>query len=976
MMPYQRIPAVLGLAFVLFSTAAWGQASSDNCSYAAANQYPVGTSCTLVAFNKPNAYVPNYNPGTCNSGNFDDAFGWFQATATSTTITYDPAGADDAILHILTGPCGGPYAQIGCVDAGLGGGNETITVPTTIGTNYLIRVQRYNTSGAMNGSLCVFSLPPPANDNPCTATPLTVGASCTFSNSTNAGATPTAGVPAPGCANYLGGDVWFTAVVPANGRLIIDSNTGVVTDGGMALYTAASCAGPFTLVECDDDDSNNGAMSVIDRTGLTPGSTVYIRMWEFGNDNNGSFQICAHTPPPACGTTVYDPGGAAGNYANGTTFTATYCPTTPGDVVTITFTAFATEAGFDIVTIYDGPNIASPIIGTYSGTTNPGAITATNAGGCLTLRFTSDFSNVAAGWAANITCATPPPPVPACGSTVYDTGGAGGNYGNNQSYTVTYCPVNPAHVVTINFTAFNTELNFDVVTLYDGSTIAAPVLASFSGTNNPGSFSGTVPGACITLQFISDGSFNFAGWAANITCAPPPPPPAGDCIYVLTLADAAGDGWGSSFVNVDIVGPPTASNTNYSLTTGLRQILIGVYLGQFVTLTYNNSGPNQTQNSYSLSLQGSGSLFNSGSPPVAGISYLAQVDCVPPPAPPQDCAGADAICNAQTFNNNSNNTGNVVDLNVGNQGCLASGERQGTWYYFSPSASGTIGFTINPTAPTDYDFAVWGPMTAITCPPVGPPVRCSFAAPQGDTGLGNGAVDLSEGAGGDRWVSPLNVLAGQVYILYIDNFSTNGQSFNLSWQLSNGASLDCSLLPISEILLKAERSGQDVHLVWTTLFERGSDHFQVEHSVDGILFDPLGPVGAAGHSESPLDYAFDHKAAPVGMNYYRIRGLGTAGEEQLSATQGVLVDKGMRVIIAPNPASELAEVILSQALEGPHLVRVVDAGGRLVRAASGSLADGQVRLPLSLAGMDRGSYLLEVVDPQGNAVARCPFVRQ
>lgn len=46
-------------------------------------------------------------------------------------------------------------------------------------------------------------------------------------------------------------------------------------------------------------------------------------------------------------------------------------------------------------------------------------------------------------------------------------------------------------------------------------------------------------------------------------------------------------------------------------------------------------------------------------------------------------------------------------------------------------------------------------------------------------------------------VAPVNVIAGEVYIMYVDNFSSNGQSFNLSWQLSNGASLDCTLFPVN-----------------------------------------------------------------------------------------------------------------------------------------------------------------------------------
>jgi len=86
-------------------------------------------------------------------------------------------------------------------------------------------------------------------------------------------------------------------VVPASGHLILDSQQGVITDGGMAIYSGT--CGSLTLIECDDDDSANGLMPFINRTGLTPGSTIYVRFWEFGNDNNGTFSICARngTPP-------------------------------------------------------------------------------------------------------------------------------------------------------------------------------------------------------------------------------------------------------------------------------------------------------------------------------------------------------------------------------------------------------------------------------------------------------------------------------------------------------------------------------------------------------------------------------------------------------------------------------------------------------------------------------------------------------
>ncbi|HRN38526.1 MAG TPA: hypothetical protein PLL18_16585, partial [Flavobacteriales bacterium] len=104
-----------------------------------------------MVFNKPTTYTATYNPGGCNSGNYDDAWGKFVATSTLTTVQYTPT-AGDAILQVLAA-CGG--ALLGCSDVAAGGGTETVTIATVPGTTYYIRVQRYNSNTAMNGTLCV-----------------------------------------------------------------------------------------------------------------------------------------------------------------------------------------------------------------------------------------------------------------------------------------------------------------------------------------------------------------------------------------------------------------------------------------------------------------------------------------------------------------------------------------------------------------------------------------------------------------------------------------------------------------------------------------------------------------------------------------------------------------------------------------------------------------------------------------------------
>ena len=675
-----------------------------------------------------------------------------------------------------------------------------------------------------------------------------------------------------------------------------------------------------------------------------------------------------------CGTTVYDTGGAGGNYGNNENFTWTYCPPA-GQVIRLTFTAFNTEATYDELSIHNGPSNASPQIGfNYSGAGLPPVITGTIPGGCLTLWFTSDGTVVSSGWAINITCFTPPPPPPACGTTVYDPGGAGGDYPNSSNYTATYCPTVPGDVVTMNFSQFSTEAGYDLVTIYNGPSAGSPSMGTYSGAGIPGPFTSTDPSGCLTLVFTSDFIFTYPGWTATITCAPPPPPPAGDCVYLLTLYDSFGDGWGTSSVGVSIGGGPY---TYYTVTGSFNQIPIGVYIGQTVVLTYNNSGTFQGENSYTLTL-GSGTLFNSGSPPVGGLSYAATVNCQAPPAPPEDCIGSVTICSGQSFNNNTNNTGNVADLTTTTAGCLGALERQGTWYNFTPSAAGQVAFPLTPTDPLDdYDFAIWGPFPpgstpGAICPPLSTPLRCSFAAPPGATGLNYVAADLTEDPFGDKWVRYLDVTVGQVYLLYISNYSLSGLSFDLSWNLAGGASLDCTQLGVELLSIDAKTVDPGVQVEWTTSSEHESSHFLVERSSDGIAFSSLGHVLAMGQSVVPVDYRFLDRAPELGMNYYRLVQVDLDGTATNSRLVSVMHGAGPgSVLVVPNPVRDRATVDITADTDGRLEVDLLDARGSTVKRMQFTLVAGPNRVPIPVEGIKAGAYTLRMrIDGKAPAQAR------
>lgn len=276
--------------------------AQDDCTGATAYG-TVGSSCgTPLAFDVGGSQTVSTPAATgCGGGsNVDDAWVSFIANSTYTTIQYTNTDRN-ASLHVYSGSCGS-LTQLGCSD-GVTVGTETVSITTTIGATYFVRVIRVAGGGAalMDGAVCIFNATaPPTNDNPTSATALTVGSSCSYSTYTTAGATATTcgTIAAPGCANYLGGDVWFSVTVPASGMLTIDTDDMGITDGGMALYTGTAC-GTMSLVTCDDDNSSNGFMPYISASGLTAGSTVYIRVWEYGNDNSGTFGICVTNPCPS-----------------------------------------------------------------------------------------------------------------------------------------------------------------------------------------------------------------------------------------------------------------------------------------------------------------------------------------------------------------------------------------------------------------------------------------------------------------------------------------------------------------------------------------------------------------------------------------------------------------------------------------------------------------------------------------------------
>lgn len=223
-----------------------------------------------------------------------------------------------------------------------------------------------------------------------------------------ANATNTGGVPA--CDAGTVQDIWYTFSTAGFANPFRLDIAGIGAAHWAAELYVGDCAG--AVFACYP-----GAPAQMVFNNLAVDATYVLRLFSTTDIGAaGDLTLCLHADPIIswCGAMVYDAGGPTGNYPGNLlpyNVTYVYCPDDPGTAINLTFTAFNTRPE-DVLRIYNGPDINSPLLGTFAGnlTNNlPGSYNSTHPSGCLTLRFSyGGFFFTAPGWAATSTCCSTP----------------------------------------------------------------------------------------------------------------------------------------------------------------------------------------------------------------------------------------------------------------------------------------------------------------------------------------------------------------------------------------------------------------------------------------------------------------------------------------------------------------------------------------------------------------------------------------
>ncbi len=155
-----------------------------------------------------------------------------------------------------------------------------------------------------------------------------------------------------------------------------------------------------------------------------------------------------------------------------------------------------------------------------------------------------------------------------------------------------------------------------------------------------------------------------------------------------------------------------------------------------------------------------------------------------------------------------------------------------------------------------------------------------------------------------------------------------------------------------------------VRLNWQTATETNNDFFEVQRSIDGVVFERLEQIAGAGNSTVPRTYTtLDHKPHK-GISYYRLKQVDFNGSSTLSDIVSVMIsdDFGTEVKIQayPNPADDKVYFQLNASEAVKAEITFMNITGQTVLKQPISLETGLNKHEVNVSKLIPGLYHIDL----------------
>lgn len=186
-----------------------------------------------------------------------------------------------------------------------------------------------------------------------------------------------------------------------------------------------------------------------------------------------------------------------------------------------------------------------------------------------------------------------------------------------------------------------------------------------------------------------------------------------------------------------------------------------------------------------------------------------------------------------------------------------------------------------------------------------------------------------------------------------------------------------TVLPVELTSFTVVKDGETNIVSWVTQAEINSSHFNVEKSTDGINWEILEVVQAAGNSMNEIRYTVVDYDLCASKCYYRLHQVDLDGTSDFSEV--VVMENAVEpvtdLIIYPVPVQETAAVEFSALYTGAYNVDIINSTGAKVYDANVVCVEGQNEFNINTSSYAHGVYFLMIRDREGKVINKVRFTK-